>query len=110
MSIAFCVLMISLPTVSLKVELHPERYFASVTITKDGCFCSGTDDTIMPMLSKGKTANARMWVYVGDDSYPYNVFDLKLNRGRDGPKYFTSEQQESSIHGRDDSERPCPAR
>jgi hypothetical protein len=21
-----------------------------------------TDDTIMPMLSKGKTANARMWV------------------------------------------------
>ena len=24
-----------------------------------------TDDTIMPMLSKGKTANARMWVYVG---------------------------------------------
>jgi len=26
-----------------------------------------TDDTIMPMLSKGKTTNARMWVYVGDD-------------------------------------------
>ena len=25
-----------------------------------------TDDTIMPMLSKGKAANARMWVYVGD--------------------------------------------
>jgi transposase len=47
-----------------------------------------TDDTIMPMLSKGKTANARMWVYVGDDNYPYNVFDFTLNRGRDGPKYF----------------------
>ena len=27
-----------------------------------------TDDTIMPMLSKGKTANARMWVYVGDEA------------------------------------------
>jgi transposase len=40
------------------------------------------------MLSKGKTANARMWVYVGDDDYPYNVFDFTLNRGRDGPKYF----------------------
>jgi hypothetical protein len=40
------------------------------------------------MLSKGKTANARMWVYVGDDGYPYNVFDFTLNRGRDGPKYF----------------------
>jgi transposase len=47
-----------------------------------------TDDTIMPMLSKGKTANARMWVYVGDDANPYNVFDFTLNRGRDGPKYF----------------------
>ncbi len=44
-----------------------------------------TDDTIMPMLSKGKTANARMWVYVGDDGHPCNVFDFTLNRGRDGP-------------------------
>ena len=47
-----------------------------------------TDDTIMPMLSKEKCANARMWVYVGDDAHPYNVFDFTLNRGRDGPKYF----------------------
>ena len=47
-----------------------------------------TDDTIMPMLATGKTANARMWVYVGDDDHPYNVFDFTLNRGRDGPKYF----------------------
>jgi transposase len=47
-----------------------------------------TDDTILPMLSKGKTTNARMWVYVGDDAHPYNVFDFTLNRGRDGPKYF----------------------
>src|SRR6201995_3340568 len=48
----------------------------------------GTDDTIMPMLATGKAANARMWVYVGDDDHPYNVFDFTLNRGRDGPKYF----------------------
>ena len=47
-----------------------------------------TDDTILPMLSKGKCANARMWVYVGDDAHPYNVFDFTPNRGRDGPKYF----------------------
>ena len=47
-----------------------------------------TDDTVMPMLSKEKCANARMWVYVGDDTHPYNVFDFTLNRGRDGPKYF----------------------
>lgn len=48
----------------------------------------GTDDTIMPRLSTGKAANARMWVYVGDDNHPYNIFDFTLNRGRDGPKYF----------------------
>jgi len=47
-----------------------------------------TDDTIMPMLSTGKTANARMWVYLGDDLHPYNVFDFTLHRGREGPKYF----------------------
>lgn len=47
-----------------------------------------TDDTVMPMLARGKTANARMWVYVGDEAGPYNIFDFTLNRGRDGPKYF----------------------
>jgi transposase len=47
-----------------------------------------TDDTIMPMLSKDKCANTRMWVYIGDQAHPYNVFDFTPNRGRDGPKYF----------------------
>jgi transposase len=47
-----------------------------------------TDDTIMPMQSVGQTKSARMWVYVGDQAHPYNVFDFTLNRGRDGPKYF----------------------
>jgi hypothetical protein len=47
-----------------------------------------TDDTILPMQSKGKTANARMWVYVGDEAQPYNIFDFTLDRGRDGPKRF----------------------
>ena len=47
-----------------------------------------TDDTVMPMQSKDKTANARMWVYVGDEAQPYNVFDFTMDRGRDGPKRF----------------------
>ena len=47
-----------------------------------------TDDTVLPMLSVGKTQAARMWVYVGDTAHPYNVFDFTLHRGRDGPKYF----------------------
>jgi transposase len=53
-----------------------------------------TDDTIMPMLSQGKAARARMWVYVGDDGNPYNVFDFTLNRGRDGPKHFLKDYRE----------------
>jgi transposase len=52
------------------------------------------DDTIMPMLSKSKTANARIWVYVGNDVNPYNVFDFTLNRGRDGPKYFLKDYRQ----------------
>lgn len=50
-----------------------------------------TDDTILPMLSPGQTQPARMWVYVGDEANPYNVFDFTLNRGREGPKHFLKE-------------------
>jgi transposase len=67
-------------------ELMGERVRASHVVA--------TDDTIMPMLSKGKTTNARMWVYVGDDGNPYNVFDFTLNRGRDGPKYFLKDYRQ----------------
>src|SRR5271157_2931 len=47
-----------------------------------------TDDTVLPMLSVGKTQAARMWVYVGDTAHAYNVLDFTLNRSRDGPKHF----------------------
>lgn len=50
-----------------------------------------TDDTILPMQSAGKTKAARMWVYLGDELHPYNVFHFTLDRGRDGPKYFLKE-------------------
>ena len=53
-----------------------------------------TDDSILPMLSQDKCANARMWVYVGDDAHPYNVFDFTLNRGHDGPKYFLKDHRQ----------------
>ena len=48
----------------------------------------GTDDTIMPMLAAQKTRQARMWVYLGDEDQPYNVFDFTLSRSRDGPARF----------------------
>ena len=47
-----------------------------------------TDDTVMPMLWPGKTKQARMWVYIGDEANPYHVFDFTLGRGRDGPMTF----------------------
>src|ERR1700690_130259 len=53
-----------------------------------------TDDTIMPMLSVGKTKSGRMWVYVGDEAHAYNIFDFTLNRGRDGPKYFLRDYEQ----------------
>jgi transposase len=53
-----------------------------------------TDDTIFPMQSAGKTQPARMWVYVGDQAHPYNVFDFTLDRGREGPKRFLKDYTE----------------
>ncbi len=53
-----------------------------------------TDDTTFPMLSPGQTQSARMWVYVGDEANPYNVFHFTLNRGREGPKEFLKDYTE----------------
>lgn len=53
-----------------------------------------TDDTTFPMQSAGKTRPARMWVYVGDEANPYNVFDFTLDRGREGPKQFLKDYTE----------------
>lgn len=47
-----------------------------------------TDETTMPMLNPGQAHPARMWVYVGDQAHPYNVFDFTLSRSRDGPRHF----------------------
>jgi transposase len=47
-----------------------------------------THDTILPMLRKEKTARVCMWVYVGDATQPYDVFDFTLDRSRDGPLRF----------------------
>jgi hypothetical protein len=67
-------------------ELMAERVRASHVVT--------TDDTILPMLAKGKTANARMWVYVGDAAQPYNIFDFTLDRSRNGPLRFLKDYRQ----------------
>jgi transposase len=53
-----------------------------------------TDDTVFPMLGPEQTQSARMWVYVGDENNPYDVFDFTLNRGREGPKEFLKDYTE----------------
>ncbi len=56
-----------------------------------------TDDTVMPMLWPGKTKQARMWVYVGDEHNPYNVFNFTLGRGRDGPAAFLKDYKQTLL-------------
>ena len=58
-----------------------------------------TDDTVLPMLSPGQTQPARMWMYVGDEANPYNVFDFTLNRSRAGPEGI-SERLHGGFAGR----------
>jgi transposase len=53
-----------------------------------------TDDTVMPLLQPGKAKQARIWVYLGDESHPYNVFQFTLSRSRDGPKSFLKDYRQ----------------
>jgi transposase len=49
-----------------------------------------TDDTSVKNLGHqpGATALSRFWIYWGERSRPYNVFDFTINRNRDGPQTF----------------------
>jgi transposase len=52
-----------------------------------------TDDTPVKNLGHAAdaTATARFWVYIGDRTHPYNVFDFTINRKRDGPQQFLAD-------------------
>jgi transposase len=56
-----------------------------------------TDDTVMPLLQPGQAKPARMWVYLGDESHPYNVFQFTLSRSRDGPKLFLKDYRQTLL-------------
>ena len=48
-----------------------------------------TDDTPVDVLERGSKKNVRLgrlWVYRGDESEPYTVFDFTPDRSRDGPR------------------------
>jgi hypothetical protein len=56
-----------------------------------------TDDTVMPLLQPGKARQARMWVYLGDESHPYNVFQFTISRSRDGPNLFLKDYHQTLL-------------
>ena len=49
-----------------------------------------TDDTPVDVLDRKlpQTRQGRFWVYVGDETHPYTVFDYTPTRKRDGPMTF----------------------
>src|SRR6516165_8943735 len=49
-----------------------------------------TDDTPLPVQDRAcdQTRLGRLWVYLGDDEHPYNVFAYTPSRARDGPQQF----------------------
>jgi transposase len=49
-----------------------------------------TDDTPVKLqeLVTHLLSTARVWVYLGDATHPYNVFDFTVNHKRDGPQRF----------------------
>lgn len=58
-----------------------------------------TDDTVMPMLSpgNGKAKQGRMWIYIGDENHPYNLFDFTLSPSRDGPVRFLAHYNQTLL-------------
>jgi transposase len=49
-----------------------------------------TDDTPVTVLGGEKpgSTKGRFWVYIGNDVYPYSVYDFTMSRSRDGPAAF----------------------
>jgi len=49
-----------------------------------------TDDTPVGVQDEGgnKTKTGRLWIYMGDNDNPYNVYDYTQSRSREGPDEF----------------------
>jgi transposase len=61
-------------------------------LPKDDPSCSRTTRLIEKMLeahAKGKRSlDAKLWAYSGNDDAPYDVFDFRVSKHRDGPAEF----------------------
>jgi transposase len=54
------------------------------------CGTIHTDDTTVKVRDSERKikVTGRLWIYIGDHLYPYNVFDFTMSRKRDGPRAF----------------------
>jgi len=59
-----------------------------------------TDDTPVRVQDKTldkKTRTGRLWIYCGDKTHPYNVYDYTPNRSREGPELFLRDYQQGYL-------------
>ena len=59
-----------------------------------------TDDTPVKVQDKNldkKTRTGRLWIYCGDKTHPYNVYDYTGNRSREGPELFLRDYQQGYL-------------
>jgi transposase len=59
-----------------------------------------TDDTPVRVQDKTldkKTRTGRLWIYCGDKSHPYNVYDYTANRSREGPEKFLADYKQGYL-------------
>ena len=59
-----------------------------------------TDDTPVRVQDKTldkKTRTGRLWIYCGDKSHPYNVYDYTTSRSREGPQSFLRDYQQGYL-------------
>jgi transposase len=67
-----------------------------------GSFYLRIDETTARVLrpGTGKTDLVYLWIYVGDDDHPYQLFDYRLDRSRAGPEAILSGFQGGAAHRR----------
>ncbi|HBG26991.1 MAG TPA: IS66 family transposase, partial [Phycisphaerales bacterium] len=63
-------------------ELMKKRVLKSKAIHTDDTPVKVQDDEL------NKCRHGRIWIYLGDDNNPYNVFDYTTSRSREGPDEF----------------------
>ena len=59
-----------------------------------------TDDTPVRVQDKAldkKTRTGRLWIYCGDKTHPYNVYDYTPNRSREGPELFLRDYRQGYL-------------